>query len=351
MSEANAKIVQSASILVRMLPGLVVTAVAVIALVVLVDLDQMKDALALADYRVLPFVLLLFFGTLLARSMAWRTVLMEQPRFRDCFLALNQGYLLNNILPFRLGEFGRALLIGERVGIRFWRALSSIVVERVFDLGLAAGLLFATLPLVVGADWARSAAGITAGVVVIGFAVLFVMARRPELFTRMVERITRPVPKLSHWLKDKLASFLEGLSALKSATRFLQVAFWMLLTWFFNVAWYYILMRGFFPEATWLWAFFSIAVASVGVAIPSSPAYIGVFESVLVGAMSLFGVDPAISLAYAVVAHIIYFVIVGVIGVIGFWQQGESLGKVYNQLLSRGAGAQGSNPPKPGGGE
>lgn len=314
---------------------MVITAVAVITLAYLVDLDQMRAALARMDYGALPFAVLLFFGTLVSRSMAWRTVMMEQARFRDCFLALNQGYLLNNILPFRLGELGRALLIGGRVGIRFWRALSSIVVERVFDLGIAAGLLFATFPLVVGADWARSAAIITLIIVVVGLVMLFVMARRPELFTRLVERITSPAPKSSHWLKDKLASFLEGLSALKDAGRFLRVAFWMLLTWFFNVAWYYILMRSFLPEATWLWAFFSIAVASVGVAIPSSPAYIGVFEGVLVGALSLFGADPAVSLAYAVVGHVIYFVITGIIGIVGFWQQGESLGKVYNQLLNR----------------
>ncbi|MCL5428714.1 MAG: flippase-like domain-containing protein [Chloroflexi bacterium] len=318
-----------------MLPGLVITAVAVVALVYFVDLGEMQKALALADYRVLPFVVLMFFGTIISRAMAWRTVLMEQARFRDCFLTLNQGYLLNNLLPFRLGELGRALLIGGRVGMRFWRALSSIVVERVFDLGIAAGLLFATFPLVVGADWARSAAIITLVVVVIGFAMLFVMARRPALFTRLVERITSPSPKLTHWLKDKLASFLEGLSALNSAGRFLRVAFWMLLTWFFNVAWYYLLMRSFLPEATWLWALFTIAVASVGVAIPSSPAYVGVFESVLVGAMTLFGVDPAISLAYAVVAHILYFVVTGIIGIIGFWQQGESLGEVYRKLLAR----------------
>ncbi len=327
---------------VRMLPGLVITAIAVLALIYLVDFDQMRDALAKMDYGALPFTVLLFFGTLVSRSMAWRTVLMEQARFRDSFLVLNQGYLLNNILPFRLGELGRALLIGERVGIRFWRALSSIVVERVFDLGIAAGLLFATFPWVVGADWARSAAIVTLAIVVIGFVMLFVMARRPGLFTRLVERITSPLPKLSHWLKDKLASFLEGLSALKSAQRFLTVAFWMLLTWFFNVAWYYVLMRSFFPDqnnggpATWLWAAFSIAVASLGVALPSSPAYIGVFEAALVLALGRgFGANESTVLAYAIVAHVLYFVITGIIGVIGFWQQGESLGEVFKKLLSR----------------
>jgi uncharacterized membrane protein YbhN (UPF0104 family) len=109
----------------------------------------------------------------------------------------------------------------------------------------------------------------------------------------------------------------------------------MLLTWAFNIAWYFVLMRSFFPEATWVWAVFSIGVASVGVALPSSPAYIGVLEAALVGSLSLFGADEAVALAYALVAHILYLVITGVIGIVGFLQQGQSLGQVYNQLRSR----------------
>jgi hypothetical protein len=61
-----------------------------------------------------------------------------------------------------------------------------------------------------------------------------------------------------------------------------------------------------------------------------------------VGALTLFGVDPAISLAYAVVGHILYFVITGIIGIVAFWLHGESLGKVYNRLLRRGEGTEGS---------
>ena len=111
----------------------------------------------------------------------------------------------------------------------------------------------------------------------------------------------------------------------------------MLLTWAFNVGWYYVLLSSFFPEATWLWALFSIAVASIGVALPSSPAYIGVLEAALVGSLSLFGADEATALAYAVVAHILYIVLTGVFGIIGFWQEGQSFGDVYRQLMSRSA--------------
>ncbi|MEX1248571.1 MAG: lysylphosphatidylglycerol synthase transmembrane domain-containing protein [Anaerolineales bacterium] len=328
---------QRGNILLRMLPGLVVTIVAVAALFYFVDFREVQQAFGLADYRVLPLVILLFLGTVSARAMAWRTNMMERASFVDCFLVLNQGYLLNNILPFRLGELGRAVLLAGRVGQPFWRVLSSIVIERVFDLGIAAGMLFGTLPFVVGADWARSATVVAAVLVGAGFLVLFLMASRPQWIVRFVEFLTKPWPKLQRWAAEQLTHFLEGLSALRDGLRFLRVASWMILTWLFNVIWYYVLLRSFLPEATWLWAFFSIAVASLGVALPSSPAYIGVLETALVAALSLFGVDPAIALAYALVAHILYFIITGLIGIIGFWQQGQSLGDVYRQLLARPA--------------
>jgi glycosyltransferase 2 family protein len=331
----SVKVNPRGSSLVRMLPGLLVTFIAIAVLYFFVDLDTLATAFALQDYRWLPLVILAFFGTLLARTQAWRTILEGRTNFKESFLVLNQAYLLNNVLPFRLGELGRALLLSGRVGLSFWRVLSTVIVERVFDLGIAAGLLLATLPLVVGAEWARSAAIVAVVLVIVGFSTLFLMARNPEGTRRVVERLTKPLPKLQHWLSDKLASFLEGLSALKDLRRFLAVAFWMLLAWFFNIAWYYILLRSFIPVAPWLWAFFSIAVASLGVALPSSPGYVGVLETAMVGSLSLFGVDPSISLAYALVAHVLYFILTGVLGIYGFWEQGESLGGVYRKLLNR----------------
>jgi uncharacterized protein (TIRG00374 family) len=321
--------------LVRMLPGFLVTFVALAVLYFFIDLDTLATAFALQDYRWLPLVILAFFGTLLTRTQAWRTILEGRANFKESFLVISQAYLLNNVLPFRLGELGRALLLSGRVSLSFWRVFSTVVVERVFDLGIAAGLLLATLPLVVGADWARSAALVAIALVVAGFAILFLMARNPERTRHLIERLTKPKPKLQHWLSDKLASFLEGLSTLRDWRRFLTVTFWMLLTWFFNVAWYYLLLRSFIPVAPWLWAFFSIAVASLGVALPSSPGYVGVLETAMVGSLSLFGVDPSISLAYALVAHVLYFILTGAIGIYGFWEQGQSLGEVYRKLLNR----------------
>lgn len=321
----------------RALPGILISLAAIAVLYFLVDVDELRHAFELADYQWLPVVLLLFMGSLLARSLAWRTILEEKVSFGNAFLVLNQGYLLNNVLPFRLGELGRALILGRMSQLGFWRVLPTIVVERVFDLAIAVGLLLSSLPFVVGADWARSVVPLAGAIVLLGFASLFALAVKPKWVLGILQALTRPWPKLEAWVVEKVQSFLLGLSALKNPLRFLRVLFWMLLAWGFNFSWYYLLLRSFVPEAAPMWMVFGIAVTSLGVAVPSSPAYVGVLEGVMVAALSLFGVDEALSLAFALVAHVIYFVVTGIIGIYAFGKQGESLAGVYKQLLTRSA--------------
>ena len=53
------------------------------------------------------------------RGLLWRTLLQNKASYRDVFLTVSEGYLLNNLLPFRLGEFGRAFLVGPQIGPGF----------------------------------------------------------------------------------------------------------------------------------------------------------------------------------------------------------------------------------------
>lgn len=335
MTEMAKEQAENQHLLRRLLPGLVISALAIVILSRFVDLGELRNAFGLLELRWLPWVLLMFMGTLSSRAKAWRTILEERATFKDSFMVLNQGYLLNNVLPFRLGELGRAMLLGERSGLGFWRVLSTVVVERVFDVGFAAGLLLISLPYVIAADWARSTTLIAVSLVVFGLGLIFFLAVNPAPFTRLVQMLTRPWPKVQDWLIERMESFLEGLKPLKSAPRFLRVSLWMALTWAFNIAWYYLLLRAFFPSAEWLWAIFVVGVGSVGVALPSSPAYIGVLEGAIVAALSLFGLDPSLALAFALVAHALYFLMTGLMGSIAFAQQGQSLSKVYRRLVSR----------------
>jgi hypothetical protein len=104
----------------------------------------------------------------------------EQATYR-AFYTINEGYLLNNILPFRLGEVARAFLMSRKAGVNFWQVVPSILIERALDLAIAAGLFLATLPFVIGVSWAREAA-IGIGIVVLeGLGLIYLLARNASV--------------------------------------------------------------------------------------------------------------------------------------------------------------------------
>jgi hypothetical protein len=326
---------KNSSTLKKMLPGLVISLAALAVLLLLVDLEDVKEAIQLADYRYLFPTAVVFFITIGARSLGWRAILQEKISFTKAFLTENEGYLLNNVLPFRLGEIGRAFLLSRTTPLSFWEVLSTIMVERIFDMGLMAGFLLLTVPFVIGADWAYEAAVIAGSLVVAGFVALYVIARNKGGTVTLFTRLTKPWPRLTEFGQDKLESFLDGLSALRSLPRFGRVFFWLLITWIANVLWYFVLLRAFVPDAQLLWATFAVGVVSLGVAAPSTPSYIGVYEAIQVSTLSLFGIENSTALAYAVVAHTTYFVLTAIFGGIGLARDGLSLGEIFQQLRNR----------------
>jgi uncharacterized protein (TIRG00374 family) len=261
--------------------------------------------------------------------------LSEKIGFKKSFLTINEGYLFNNLLPFRLGEVARAFLLSQTTPITFWEGFSTVVVERVFDVAMLATLLLTTVPFVIGAEWAMGSAIAAAVLVVAGFTALFLIARNQETTMRLFERVTSRWPKLTDWGREKLRSVLDGLQALREPLRFLKVFFWILVTWMANITWYTLLLRAFIPSAKLLWAMFSVGIVTLGVTAPSTPAYVGVFEAATVAALAVFGIKESVSLAYAVFGHMIYFLITIAIGAIALGRDGQSLGQVYRGLRSR----------------
>ena len=66
-------------------------------------------------------------------------------------------------------------------------------------------------------------------------------------------------------------------------------------------------------------------VISLGIAIPSAPAGLGVFEAAAVGAFSILGLSISAGLAIAIVSHLISITFTGVIGMYGIFKDGESI--------------------------
>ena len=315
----------------RALPGILVSLSALVALIYFIDIGEVKNDLLQADYRYLILVLALYVLALMTRAIAWRKLLLDEIPYRDVFFTLNAGYLLNNILPLRLGELGRALILG-RHGLGFWRVLSTILVERVFDFAIISGMLLTTLPFITGASQANKVAITVFCMVLIGFVIFYLIARYRERVLILYELLTERWPGLSLIGEDRLRSFITGLAALTDLCRFLSVLFWMLVNWGLAILAQYLLLLAFVPSAELIWIVFGLAVVALGVALPSAPAYIGILEAAWVAALSLVGVEPSTALAFAVSSHLINITVTGVFGVYALVREGESLVRLYSKI-------------------
>ncbi len=318
---------------------MLISLIVLTVLILLIDWQLFLAALKQANYAFILLALPIYIVSYLVRSRSWHILLMEKPPFKLVFLTEQAGYLMNNILPFRLGELGRAALLGRhRLG--FWRVLSTIVVQRAFDLILAVGLFLGTLPFVVEIPGAQQIGVIVGIFVLAALLALFLLARNQERVLVWFDRLEKRWPRLVEIGHEKIASFLRGLTPLTDFRRFLRVVAWLALSWLLAIVSHYLILRAFVPEAKLIWMAFTLSVGMIGIAMPSSPGYIGVYEAAFVGALSVFGVLYENALAFALVDHAIYVVLTGIIGSYALIREGQSLGPLFRRIREQRSGIE-----------
>ena len=161
----------------RWIPGVLVSIILIAAILYFVNLPKMFAAIRSADYRFIAVAAVLVFGWLYVRAIVWRTLLRKRAPYWDVFHSLNIGYLLNAILPFRLGELGRAYSLSLKSNMSFVEILPTIVIERSVDLAITAAPFLSSLPFVVGVKGADRIAIVLGTIVLAGLLFLYILAR------------------------------------------------------------------------------------------------------------------------------------------------------------------------------
>jgi len=320
--------------LIKILPGFLVSLAAIVLIVYIVDWKEVYDALKQAEFGYIFLGIPIYLIAYLFRAFAWGTLLGKDVPIKKVFITMQIGYLLNNILPLRLGELGRALLLGRK-GLGFWRVLSTILIERAFDMILAVSLLLGTIPFVFGSSQYLPVALIVGTIVISGMVVLHLLARNQVWVVNKFKKLSEHRPRLNKLGSNRIEAFLNGLSTLVDVRRFLSVLVWMLLSWGLTIIYQYLVLLAFDPDSRVLWAAFGLTIASLGVALPSSPSYVGVLEAAWIGALSIFNVGVSTALAYAITIHILHIIISLIFGIYGLIKEGETLNKLYSDLRNR----------------
>ena len=316
----------------RWLPGALISILLIAAILYFVDLRAMVDAMRNANYGLLSIALAIGFLWVAIRAIVWRTLLRDRPTYSDVFWTVGEGYLLNNFLPFRLGEFGRAFLLSRKSGMQFMEILPTIVIERAVDLGFSAAIFLAALPFVVGGE-GSGGIGIVVGVVVLlGLVLLYVLARNNQWALDLFHKFSTRRPALQRFGGSFLEPFFAGLSVLTDGWLFVRFLFWMAVNWGIAIFSYYLIIKSFFPQAELVWGMFGLGAAAFGGAVPSLPGAVGTFEGAFGGAITLLTGDESTALAVALTGRLYNYLNSGVIGGIGLLREGQTLSGIYAQL-------------------
>ena len=318
----------------RLIPGAIISILLIAAILYFVDLRAMVDAIRNANYVYLVIALFIGFFWIAVRAVVWRTLLRNRAAYRDVFWTVGEGYLLNNFLPFRLGEIGRAFLLSRKSGMAFMEILPTIVIERTMDLIYTAIIFVSVIPFVVGAEGSARGGIVVGSVVLIGFILLYILARSNQWALDLFHKLTARFPRLQKFGGSFLESFFAGLGVLTDGWLFIRFLFWMTLNWAVAIIAYYFIIRAFFPEANAIWAMFGLGMAAFGGAIPSAPGALGTFEGAIVFALTRFVPDESTAFAAALAMRLYNYINSTIIGGIGLAREGKTLSGVYQELMS-----------------
>jgi len=267
------------------------------------DLRAVLAAMGAADpTRITLYVALLLVIHVL-RTLRWGILL--EPLGKVSWKRLNSasavGWMLLMVLPLRLGEFARPLLIarppaGGGPTLSRSGAMASIVVERIVD-GIAIGLLGIVSLRFVDAsgrylDFARRASWLVAA----GFLVLCVALVLAVLFR---DRAVALVSALSSRISPRMAARASGM--LESFIGGVHVGSGFSLLWFFvlTFAYWFVTAWGLgivaaafgFDRLPPLMLAVILTIQVVGVMVPAGPGMIGTMQFFTQAGLSLFAAD------------------------------------------------------------
>jgi uncharacterized protein (TIRG00374 family) len=295
-----------------------------------VDVNELRDSFAHANYWFILVYLAFGFLSLLTRAYRWNLLieaLNYKPSFLNSFYSLNTGYLANFAFP-RLGELTRCVSLSRAEKIPVDKLFGTVIVERVIDLIMVMILMltlivfrfdfFGTwlneniyIPLVdklnetLGGAWILLVA--LAGIPLIALAIYY-------LFREKLSKVN---------IIDKLKSFIkgifDGLKTIYKLKRRGAFIFHSFLIWFCYWAMTYGAVFA-LPETSVLKpmdGLFVLIVGSFGFIIPAQGG-IGAYHLITALGLTLYQIPREAGLTYATITHGAQMIMLILLGLISF---------------------------------
>ena len=299
----------------KVLLGVAVSAVLLWVAVRGVSLDEVLQQLRQVRPAWLVPVLASIFLRFWLTAVRWQLLLRPVKRIgvHRLFAITMIGFMANNVLPARLGEFVRAYALGRSEALPPSLSFATIVIERIFDGFTLLVFLVGGLSFLQPSRTLLWAAGLTcvlyAGV--LGGLVVLRTGRGLGLLTGALDRLPG---RLAGPARRLLESFRAGLDVLSDVRALLLTALLSIVIWVVNAAGVEATFRAFTLDLPPYASFLLLGTIAVALVLPSAPGYVGPFQAGTVQGLAMVGVARDTALSLSIVYHLANYIPITVVG-------------------------------------
>lgn len=271
-------------------------------------------------FWIIPSVLLVI-AAFLFRALRWKMILATHQNltFGEACHPLFIGFMINCVIPARIGEVVRPVILKARSGINFSAGLSSVVIERFFDLLFLITCLFVMMNgLRIDPDIHFVFGGyevdkqvllsITGKLTLIchllALAILPICFNRTRnilknIISMLPDKLCRPVLTIF----DNTATVFMPLKKIKTLVSYVTVT---CIIWGLHALSYFVMSNAFNGiELSFFGASYHMVIICFFITLPSVPGYWGLWEAGGIFALTLLGYPEDIGAAYTLVNHAI----------------------------------------------
>jgi uncharacterized protein (TIRG00374 family) len=290
------------------------------------------------DYRYILLAVVCTFISYFLRAVRWHYLLIPEKNIplSSLYPATIIGYMANNLLPARLGEFVRAFVLAQREGLQTPTVFASLVIDRLFD-GFTVMLILLitlfTLRLPQGLSEAENVlrtGGIVTFILYAAVVAFLILLKRQTMRTlTWTGVLLKPFPqKLSDRVIPLLGSFIGGIRMSSKGGHIAAVLIYSLAVWLFCVIPVDLVLQGFGIHLPITAAMFILVLLVFAVMVPASPGFIGTYHYACFKGLSAFGIEESTAVSIALVLHGTSFFPVIAAGFYHLWRNKISLSTV-----------------------
>lgn len=310
-----------------------------------IDFLTLGEALRSADYRYIFLAIIFTFANYFMRAVRWRYLLISEKSIplSSLYPATIIGYMANNLLPARLGEFVRAYTLARKEQLETPAVFASLVIDRLFDGFSVLLLLLVTLfTLQLPAGMEDAAIALRAG-----GAVMFIIYCAVVLFLYLLKRQTmrtlsavgyvlKPFPgRISGAIIPLLGSFIGGIRLSSKTRHSVALVITSALIWLFCLLSVNMTLRSFNINLPLSASIFILILLVFAVMVPASPGFIGTYHYACYKGLAVFDIPETTSVSVALIMHGTGFFPVIIAGLYYLWKNKLSLNKLQGAEKSR----------------